>query len=233
MNEGTIKDSISKIRNLLGKIDILKEYKIINCNELDFQIKYSKEFREKMFSDDYKNLYLTAMKNSDYDILLIDDSFFQFSYDKGKKKVRYQYFPNPFENMTYEKFLKEHFENTENISESYLPEYEQYIEENTDVKINKNFSIRYDYDEREHKKYIHPISHLHIGSNNSTRIPIDYIITPQLFVYITCMLMYEEGWKKIASDVDLIDEYKLIKNRALEIKKNILDDEEKRIIYIN
>lgn len=233
MNEGKIKDSINKTRKLLSKMEILKEYKISNCNELDFDKKYSKDFKDIMFSDDYPNLYRTAMKNGDYDILLSNDSFFQFSYEKTTKKIRYQYYPNPFENMTYENFVKEQFGNEEGNEKSYLPEYEQYIDENTIIKYNKWFSIRYDYDKNEHQKYIHPISHLHIGLNNSTRIPLDYIVTPQLFVYIVCMLQFKDEWKKVVDDTKLIEEYKTIKKKALEIENNILDRDEKNIIFIN
>ena len=188
-----------------------------------------------MFADDYELIYKTAMKHLDYDFLLEDDSFFQFSAIKGKTnledgKLRYAYYPNPREYSTYLEFLSENNLNYDECGDCFCEEYYQYISE---AKLKNAITpIRYDYDFSEYDSKKHPISHLHIGMEQTVRMPIARFITPQEFVILVIRNIYFEKWTKILDSEAYIKILKKSKKDNNLLKDEYFKPSEKRHLFL-
>ena len=97
-------------------------------------------------------------------------------------------------------------------------EYDQYISE---AKLKNSITpIRYDYDFSEYDSSKHPISHLHIGMDQTVRIPIARILTPQEFTILILRNIYFENWTKVLNS----ESYIQILNKSKK-DNNILEDE--------
>ncbi len=237
INEAKIKCSIKEGIEFLKKIDVFEEYVMKNCEILEYEKKYSETFRRSVYDKDYETIYKNAMMNSDYDILLKDGSFFQFNFKKENRnnfKLKYNFFPNPYIDSVsdYKNFVKEMYrQNYEEVGEEYRDFYEQYISESTaDLNITP---IRYDYDKNSYLNMCHPISHLHIGKNENVRLPINYVLLPEMFIQNTIMLLYFEDWKKNINEDDIKNKCFFSKIKSKRCENDILNEEEQKIIYLN
>lgn len=115
MNEAVFKISINEAGKILKKMDFLKVKKDINIGE------YSQESIDAVKSGDLKTIYQTAIDNNDYELLLDDDSIFQFS--KNGDKLRYAFIQSQSTYFSFQDFLLEMFD------ESDIPTDEQLLEE--------------------------------------------------------------------------------------------------------
>jgi hypothetical protein len=160
---------------------------------------YSSEFKKASQKNKHIEIYNSIRENLDYEIVLIDDSFFQFSNDKNY--LRFSYVQNP--NYSYTKFdyLKIIFLDSEldGLTEDEMNalinenEFEQYINEQ---EINSNLVyIRYDFDENGYNPLLHSFSHIHIGLSENLRIPLSIVLTPLEFVLFSIKQCYYAEWK--------------------------------------
>lgn len=218
-------------------VKLLKDFELFKCKNVSRKMtfeknKFSQEFINISQSDEYKNIYDTAMNKQDYDILLIDNSFFQFSYELNEKefsRIRYAYYDVPYHADEYKEFLNSQGFLYEEVGEEFLEEYEQYISE-AELK-QQVLPIRYDYDTLAYKPKIHSSSHMHIGHNNEMRIPCDKIVLPQNFISFVIRHVYFEKYKAKMADDNIVNEYF---NYIVNNKRNeyTLSEEEKQDIYL-
>ncbi len=198
--------------------------------------KFSQEFLSVMFSNDYEKIYKTAMKNLDYDYLLTDDSFFQFSAQNGNVgisdgKLRYAYFPNPRKYETYLEFLDDYGFNYEECGNELIEEYEQYVSE---AKLKTIVTpIRYDYDFSEFSPIIHPISHIHIGAEQHFRLPLSSMITPQEFTIFVIKNLYNEHWIKVLESKKYLDIFEKSKNKSNLLGEEFFNIIDKKHLYLS
>ncbi len=237
VNEGTIKCSIKEGIEFLKKIEIYQECIRKNCESLEYQEKYSENFKSSVYKEKYEDIYKIAMENYDYDILLKDGSFFQFCYKKENKnnyKIKYSFFPNPYidSKEDYQTFIEKTFgKEYVEIGDEYRDYYEQYVAES---KPNTNITpIRYDYDKEAYISMCHPISHFHIGKNENVRLPIDYILLPEMFIQNIIMLSYADAWKTAMMTEALKSKCFSGKDKSQKCEDKILNAEEKKIIYLS
>ncbi|WP_426330110.1 DUF2290 domain-containing protein [Pedobacter sp. R-06] len=192
--------SIVESKRILSEIGLFKSLgvKVINRDDV------SPEFKTASQKKSYFDLYKCAIRNFDYDILLNDDSIFQFSYgfDASNKTthIRFAFFQNPQEYKTYPEFLQ-HLrdinylsdETDEDLGDSFEEEYQQFLREQS---LNtSSTSIRYDFDSHNYRPSLHSISHLHIGHQNDIRIPCKLILTPINFCIFVIKHVYYSTWK--------------------------------------
>lgn len=235
MNEARLISDISDSIKILKKFGLYKEENFRKPKIYD-NSKFSEEFIRISQKKEYLEIYNVAIKNADYDVLLQDDSFFQFSYEKkGDRIVKYRFafYQNPRDYPTYNDFLEKEFSTTEEICGSiFLEEYEQVISE---AQLNIGaIPIRYDYDEGLYDSKYHPVSHIHIGNNNSIRIGCSKIITPDVFTLFIIKQVYFKDWKKICVDEE--NNYKVsleIKKRCFDIEDEYLQKEELNHLHFN
>ena len=235
MTINSLLTALDEVKYLLSEANILKYENTSRARSI-VNAKLSAEFLSIMHSDDYDNIYKTAMKNNDFDFVLFDDSFIQFSAIKGENelldgKIRYAYFPNPRSYQTYIGFLEENDMSYEDAGDAFIEEYEQHISE---AKL-KDFvtPIRYDYDHGSYDMINHPVSHLHIGREENIRIPLSKVLSPQAFIVLIIKNIYFEYWKKAI----LKDDFKLVfersKQKCTTIEDELFAEFEKLQLYLS
>lgn len=197
--------------------------------------KYSKKFIEASKSSDYRHVYNTALENGDYDIILEDHSFFQFSFSKregqlAKGMIRFAFYETPKEVPSYDEYLEEIGFSSLECQEEFMEEYEQYLDEQN---FKKSVTpIRYDYDYDLHKKLIHSISHIHFGHSNEIRIPTKKVITPQLFTSLVLQNFYYRQWKeKINNCSDFKTMLLSLKGSSFDLDRGVFCEEEEKLIF--
>jgi hypothetical protein len=209
MNKAIFISSFNEVKSFLNEIDLLKQkgVKVIYSDGV------SDEFKSLSLDSDYLKTYKTAIQNFDYDFLLKDDSFFQFSFDEaleaGIPSIRYAYFQNPNQFKSYEDFLDllrqqniiEEETNLE-IGDTLFNDYEQFLIEQ---QLNSNAtSVRFDVDMKGYRPMIHSTSHVHFGHNNMIRVPCNKFITPLNFVVFVLKHIYYYEWKEIVSNEHVV-----------------------------
>lgn len=197
MNDTSLKISINTdIRRLLEDMNLYKSMGVKNIGE------HSLAFKDISRTGNHIDMYKVAIREFDYEILLKDDSIFQFSL------TRYAFIQNPNISVTKEDLLSRMYSQDElaNLSEGDYNEMLDSVDDLTieQFKNEQNINvhahvIRYDIDERGYKPLQHAYSHFHIGNNNNIRIPCARILTPLAFVlfvlkhtYSMNQPMYEE-----------------------------------------
>lgn len=200
MNVGNFEQSLDSVYPLLREMSLFgaKGYKKLNKDGV------SDEFKRASYKGDYFSAYKAGISNFDYDFLLKDNSFFQFTLKDGNNgnlpDARYAFFQNPQEYITYEQYIeylrgKSIIENETNdeIGLSFVDEYEQHLIEQ---QLNlSSTTIRYDVDEPGYIPLIHSVSHIHIGHINNVRIPCNRILSPMKFVLFVIKHVYYYEWK--------------------------------------
>lgn len=185
--------------------------------------KYSKEFKNACRSNKHIEIYNSIRDNLDYEIVLKDDSFFQFSIDDNY--LRMSYIENPNYRYSKREFLEILYPPNEvnELSDDDLDnlidenEYEQFLNEQ---EINSNLVyIRYDYDEKGYKPLLHSYSHIHIGLKENFRIPTSLILTPMQFVCFCIKQVYHDIWSIYHNDNV---ENNVIVNKLASIKKQCI-----------
>lgn len=179
-------DSIKHASKISSEVSLLRTFR--TADSLDI----SREFRDKTMNHEisYNEVFITGLNNHDYNLILIDRSYFQFTMCKVKSNIvyRYGYYPNPF--ISYED------DDTENIEKKELSDFHQ--------KIHLSPPIRYDIDFEAYRELIHSACHLHIGLHDN-RIPIDKYISPFLFTLFIFKTFYGDEWNKHDSTIGISD----------------------------
>ncbi|WKN31363.1 DUF2290 domain-containing protein [Porifericola rhodea] len=237
MNLAKFVGSLKEAQKLLKDYELLISVgeKVIHKDDV------SQEFKKASQSKDYFNLYRVATQNFDYDILMYDESIFQFSYSNldtsaGIPEVRYMFLQNPQLFLTYNQYLTylkdEGYideEEIETVGSSFYEEYQQYLNEQ---QVNtSNTSIRYDVDSKLHKPLVHSTAHFHFGHVTNVRVPCNQIVTPLGFVLFVLKHIYYTDWKeKLIKSEFIIEQLKKQKAAFTIIKelnenKWVLDEE--------
>lgn len=232
MNEGAICNSFNECLKLLRDIGLSEEVNRFRPFSLSSS-KFSQDFFDFSQKDDYVQIHKIAMENRDYDILLKDDSFFQFScvFDSNfmKRNIRYAYYESPRDVGTYSEFLvavdlseaEDEWQQLSVESENKYEEpkemilQEEYEQYKAESRLKKAVTpIRYDFHGEQFEELVHPISHIHIGFNNEVRIPLNRTMSPLDFTIFVLRNVYWKKWKYEIANNDIF------KNNVLKAKRN-------------
>lgn len=222
MNRIFFGESLAQGKRLLKDIDLFRVEGTKPLGEV------SDEFRTASIRGKYLEAYEVAKRNLDFDILLKDESFFQFSFENGNKdslpKLRYAFFQNPQEYVSYTEFLSNYLSSTyEEVGDSFIEEHSQYLSE---LEINTSSAmIRYDLDCSTHKPLLHAVSHIHIGNSEHIRIPINRVMTPCSFVVFIIKNIYYGFWKYLIEENAQFDAdyYSTMKSQCPSLEKKYWD----------
>lgn len=166
----------------------------------------SSEFLKECKSNNHVRIHGTAIQHLDYDLLLFDDSIYQFSISTDN--IRYYFVSNPFFYRSKEEYLVDLFgeddwtameqaDRANLLSECSEDDYEQFLCEqgiNTEAKI-----IRFDANSKGYDPTSHSFAHIHIGNESDFRIPCSRLLTPLSFVVFCTKVMFYANWKEIVS----------------------------------
>jgi hypothetical protein len=156
----------------------------------------NEEFRDLVLADEssYLRIYLAGINLSHYNFLLIDYSYFQFSWS-SPDRVRYAYYPNPFEGNAAD------FKRRRELVESGLITQDEYLSILHDARLDPRVPLlRYEYAPDQHKGLHHPCSHFHIGHHGDNRWALNRLLTPLAFTLLILKLYYGSVWRDLGLD---------------------------------
>lgn len=194
MNEGAFLINLQLCKKILVEYEILKKANLNNIQICTYK-KYSSISRTCMQKDEYARAFIVGLEMDDYDFLLKDGSYFQFSFDKNDMDyiLRMAYYPS-INHVSYEDFLQEILGwGVNECGGEFIEDYQQYITEQETKFVTP---IRYDYNSKIYKPLVHSASHVHLGCEENIRIPIDIILYPSAFVKIILQYFYYDKWKE-------------------------------------
>ena len=139
----------------------------------------------------YRDVYFAAMRESAFNVLLRDYSFFQYSY-VNEYEIRCAFYPSPFTDAA----LKEVFEYEELIEQGVL-EFEELSSQLDSAQIEViRPLIRYEYSHSQYRRLLHPTSHLHIGMHGEDRWPVAKRLNPATFTLLIFRMYFSTAWAK-------------------------------------
>lgn len=172
----------------------------------------------------YEDLYLIGLRESQYNILLRDYSFFQFGVG-GNDGVRFAYYPNPFFGAS-KTAVAELTEMQEFVAEGII-DVDEFLHRASEVRRPQHPPlVRYDYALDQYVEATHPCSHLHLGFHGENRWAVRRYLTVTAFALLVFRLFYLEHW--MTAELVRSGEQELTMDRLLEIAKT-----ESRLLYAN
>jgi hypothetical protein len=179
--------SIKSCIALASSLNILEQsgsYLSLNASN-----EFKKTSREAL---NYTKIYETGNKLQDFNFMLNDLSFFQFTSKPNSSDLRFAFYPNPLKIISHNDDMV--------TAESLLvdgyftdDEFQQFLSEIDPIMDTPH--IRYDYASGQHCKYYHPAAHFHIGFNSDNRWPVRRILSPYGFFLSILSLYYLDIWK--------------------------------------
>ncbi len=228
MNEAAFLMNVNECGKLLKKTGLLKKENYYNKGKASRK-KYSDKTLIVRHKQEYYDIYRCAIENDDYDFLLLDGSFFQFSLDieNSSENIRMAFYPSVCK-VQYKDFLIEQLGiSEEEVGAEYVELYQQFIIEQ---EPNVVTAFRYDYNAKLYKKFVHSSAHFHFGNKEDIRLPVNKKIRPVLFVKMAIEYYYYELWKSLIET----DENIVYNNRDFEdIDKKYFSTEDEKIPFIN
>lgn len=235
MNISQFRISLSEVKTLYDELGFIK----FNGPKELYKDGVTSEFKELAHRKDYLEAYKVGIKNFDYDFLLSDNSFFQFSIrivENSLSDLNYSFYHNPFYFISFDEYLDIQVQSnliTEDditLFEDYLlDEYDQFLNEQKLSSIST--LIRYDYDIPNHRALIHPASHFHIGNNSSVRIPCSKLVTPYQFALFVLRHVYYDVWVRLLNPIETVGTiYK--KSACSDLDGRFWDDLERNDLFL-
>ncbi|NGZ69231.1 DUF2290 domain-containing protein [Vibrio aestuarianus subsp. cardii] len=198
----TFTQSIIATINLADDLGMLFQAGAANSLNVSYEVK--KITRNAV---SYREVYDAISTQQEFNLMLSDQSVFQFTENKAQEDIRLVYYPSPYQFVEYQSLKREAIEllNSQELTEV---EFEQYITEaefTCDIPV-----IRYDLSLGQHCELYHPAAHFHIGFFAENRWSVNRVLTPYSFFMTILLNYYPKIW---ASE----------KNHSEEPKSNRLD----------
>lgn len=234
MNDAQFKISIN------NSIELLTTFGLFKASGKKGIGNYSVNSKKIGKTNSINQIHSLAIENLDYEILLQDQSIFQFSNLNGE--FRYAYIQNPHSFYTKEEYLNFIFtpddllamdneELNSLIDDIDENQYEQFLNEQ-ELNSQSNY-FRYDASSTGYSPLIHSFSHLHIGLNQNVRIPVSLLLTPLKFTKFSIKNTYFDQWKKYAlGRVNLDKELGEIKKHCMKLSGTQWNSIEENELYI-
>lgn len=189
MNEGDFRSGIRKTWEYAKCIGIEGEFSgpsTLNASE---------EFKAISLDPnmDYERIYLGGMRGGDYNIMLADYSFFQFSYG-DQFDIRYAYYPNPFLGASRDA-IASIAEMHEYVEEGII-DIDEFLHKISETKQGRCAPlVRYEYARAQYVPLRHPSSHLHLGHHTESRWAVRRVLSPDAFGLLVMKLFYGDYWE--------------------------------------
>ena len=164
-----------------------------------YSLKASSAFkRASLRARSYRDVYDAGAANQDFNCMLNDGSYFQFT-ETSTNELRYAYYPNPYQFVEYlsERDVASMLLEDEEISQE---EFDQLISESiftSDVPL-----IRYDLSMSQYCSNYHPAAHLHVGFYVENRWAVRRVLTPLAFMLDVLHHYYPKIWRNAGGEVD-------------------------------
>lgn len=141
----------------------------------------------------YADVFSCGLKLGHYNFRLTDFSYLHFSYS-NEDDVRYAFYPSPFtkESMGTLAMLERR------LGAASAEDVELLLNFAASAEVNSNRPVvRYEYNKKQYRHGLHPVSHLHIGTFGDDRWPIFPRLTPLAFAMLIAKLYYRPYWEAV------------------------------------
>jgi hypothetical protein len=140
----------------------------------------------------YEELYLAGLRDSQYNILLRDLSFFQFGIG-SVDGVRFAYYPNPFLGAATDA-MEELGDMREYVAEGII-DMDEFLHRVSEIRRPQHPPpVRYEYSRRQYVEATHPCSHMHLGFHPHNRWPVRRYLTAHAFALLIFRAFYLDFW---------------------------------------
>lgn len=176
--------------------------------------------------EEYLQVYNQIQNELAYDLLLFDESVFQFGQDiasDGSMTLRYVFM------QSFRKFVS--FEDSSlygTLLDESVEEYREMYYQSDECYVENSFPfyIRYDYNELTCRGRMHPCSHLHFVLPDSGRIALKIQMNPLTFAIFCIKMAYRDVWKQLISAEDTKRVIDASKNSCNRLTSKFWSDEE-------
>lgn len=186
--------------------------------------------RDVRILSDYAEYYQNIINKTEYDILLTDDSIIQINRidDHGQVSYRYMYMQPVYKMIPFDEYCWQLGELNNDDMIEYLKEC--YAE---DGKIKNEFPcyVRYDVESLGYEELVHSYAHIHIGFNNTVRIPVCTIWTPIMFASFIIRQFYPECWRRWLNKGEGLTKLKF-KQLCENINAEFWNEREEKDVYL-
>lgn len=234
MDNRTFNSSIREAYSFLIEVGLARE--CISINTLPVNSDFNKAALKGAPS--HESLFFKGLELGYYNLLMSDYSFFQFSLtsEAPREELRLAYYANPMSYITELQpsnpqediiTLEEMFSN----GEIDFEEFTQALSESS-TNISSPI-IRYDVSFNQFKKeepLEHPIAHLHLGINNSSRVATDRIFSPKFFVMFIIRTFYYNYWKKKQVDSNFDIKFSSLKQSLYKLSEDDFCNRQKGLL---
>lgn len=179
--------------------ELIKAFELAETFSNPVSLSASDEFKDISLdaNENYEELYLCGLRNSDYNILLTDFSFLQFA-QIGVRDLRFAFYPNPFVGASLDKVGELH-EIKEYLDEGVI-DIEEYLLSVSEVRSSHHPPMtRYEYSPDQFVELHHPSSHLHLGHHSNNRWPVKRVMSIKLFTLMILKQYYSPIWLSCTS----------------------------------
>lgn len=191
MNFGSFKAQINECSSILRHLEMDNDF--IPCPQ------YPSSPRAYFKGMHYKDIWRTCLQNRYYHFQLFDNSLLYFEHINSDE-VSLSYYDFPYDAVNYIEFINSYGYLYADVGDELREDYDDYI---TTCAIKESVSsMRYDVSYEQYDEGKHPISHLHIGHNNTVRIRTEKLLGPLAFLYFVLRQNYPDYWKKFVKDKD-------------------------------
>lgn len=222
-----MKDINSSIRTAR---DFLQEYGLLLNSGMVSSFKASSNFlRVSRSGATYKEIYESGLNGIEYNFLINDGSFFQFT--KNDDVLRYAYYPTPYSYDSNHKGVKTlvqlmsegEFQDRE--IDQLVSEYEYTL----DIPF-----VRYDLSYEDYCENYHPAAHFHVGLFVENRWPVKKVLTPFSFLLKILSVYYVDWWtdKNNNNEKALINRYISEVRSCSDISDTYFKKSEEQRFYI-
>ena len=193
MQSSDVRSGIQRSWEIVNALDLGETF----SNPLPLAV--DEQFRDIVLSDaTYIEVYLAGLSRSHYNFLLVDYSYFQFSWEK-LDHIRYAYYPNPFLGPA-EASISE-FKRRRELVESGLITHEEYFALLRDSPAQFRIpAFRYENSPDQRQELRHPCSHMHIGHHGEDRWALNRVLTPFAFTLLVLKHYYSPSWREMGDD---------------------------------
>ena len=229
MNEASFLIHLDSAIKIVSVCKLLKD-KIAKIGRDRFAIK-----RNISSLAEYNNYIHDVYNIMDYDILLTDDSFFQFDQkiEGSKISYRYVYMQNSVRKLSFKEYCEKY---DYALNDTDIDEIRLYYEEQAgdDAFVPNVFPLylRYDVSNVGYRANVHSYAHLHIGTSGDVRLPVGKILTPDAFASLCLKLAYPDTWGSMIVDDPHVSELYNFKRLCEDIPADYWTENERKDIFL-
>lgn len=144
-------------------------------------------------SASYKEIYHRGLELGQYNCILKDYAYFQYSQD-DRTSWRLAYYPSPyFSGCTPNLIALEDLRLKLKSDEISIMDFEEYVADGFEA-ANRVPMLRFEYAEGQHRAVSHPAAHLHIGVDGEDRMASKVKLSPLSFTLLIIRSYYSTAW---------------------------------------